>query len=159
PGHSVGRLDEPCEHEQQDEEPDQADGPAVASNPAGDILRRQAAGGLGGRGGGAHRALSGGAAVAPVSSGATSGVAWPRSWATPVATAAAATSSGIGASPRRLYAARSSADSSACARSTSATTRPPKITMARSQTSWTSFNSEVYRRTAAPASASSRSST
>ena len=53
----------------------------------------------------------------------------------------------------RLSAARSSVGSSPFQASTSATTRPPKITIAESQTSWTSFSSAVESSTAAPASA------
>ena len=55
-------------------------------------------------------------------------------------------------------AARSRVGSSALAAGSSSTTRPPKMTMARSQTRWISSSSEVNSSTAAPAAASSRTS-
>ncbi len=72
-GRPVARLDELGEHEQQDEEPDQAERPAIASRPSGGDISRPFAAGLDRSGRGAHGSPSGSEAGSGAASGTRGG--------------------------------------------------------------------------------------
>ena len=142
PGHPIRRLDGLREGEEDDEEDDEPEGPGVLPPPGGERIDGTAPRADHGVGRGAHgrRPAAGsarlGGALGPR---LASTVGRPRRRRRPQPRSPPASRHPIGGGTRRAAASARPRRP----RSISSTTRPPKMTMARSQTSCTSFSSDV----------------